>query len=240
MKRLALLLCAGLLAGCTDDAKEVGDPTGKISAPPAAEDATPLLASVPETISPQWGAFFSEKGLGRATPMPAPDDLEGWNAVQAANNEAKEGAADEKAAAFGVTYEASEIAGIPVLEVTPSELASAEKIAVYTHGGAYVLNSAKAVIEAAMFFAAETGLRVIAVDYTLAPHFQVAGDNRRGHQCLQGAGRAGLHSRRHRPFWRLRRRWPRGGCHAQDAGPGHGDARGACAVVPLGGYLRNR
>jgi acetyl esterase/lipase len=33
-----------------------------------------------------------------------------------------------------------------------------------------VLNSAKAVIEAATFFAAETGLRVIAVDYTLAPH----------------------------------------------------------------------
>jgi hypothetical protein len=33
-----------------------------------------------------------------------------------------------------------------------------------------VLNSAKAVIESAMFFAAETRLRVIAVDYTLAPH----------------------------------------------------------------------
>ena len=82
----------------------------------------------------------------------------------------KEAKADEKAAAFGVTYEESEIAGIPVVEVMPSELASTDKIAVYIHGGAYVLNSAKAVIESAMFFAAETGLRVIAVDYTLAPH----------------------------------------------------------------------
>jgi acetyl esterase/lipase len=57
-----------------------------------------------------------------------------------------------------------------VVKVTPSNLARTDKIAVYLHGGAYVLNSAKAVIESAMFFAAETGLRVIAVDYTLAPH----------------------------------------------------------------------
>ena len=57
-----------------------------------------------------------------------------------------------------------------MVEVIPAELASTQKIAVYTHGGAYVLNSAKAVIESAMFFAAETGLRVLAVDYTLAPH----------------------------------------------------------------------
>jgi acetyl esterase/lipase len=167
---LALLLCGGLLAACADDTSEPGDSSGEISTAPAEQDTTPLWASVPETISPEWAAFFSEKGQGRETPMPAPDDLEGWKAVQAAIDKAKEAAADQKAAAFGVTYEESEIAGIPVVEVTPSELASTDKIAVYTHGGAYVLNSAKAVIEAAMFFAAETGLRVIAVDYTLAPH----------------------------------------------------------------------
>ncbi len=57
----ALLLCAGLLAACTEEAK----------------DTTPLWASVPETISPEWGAFFSERGQGRETPMPAPDDIEG-------------------------------------------------------------------------------------------------------------------------------------------------------------------
>jgi len=102
--------------------------------------------------------------------MPAPDDIENWKALQAANDEAKEAKADKKSMAFGVTYDETEIAGIRVVEVKPPELASMDKIAVYTHGGAYVLNSAKAVIESAMFFAAETGLRVIAVDYTLAPH----------------------------------------------------------------------
>ena len=162
-----LLLCAGLLVACTGDSPEPGSPSAEVS---TAQDATPLWASVPETISPEWGAFFSKKGQGRETLMPAPDDLEAWKAVQAANDAAKEAAADNKAAAFGVTYEESELGGIPVVEVTPSKLASTDKIAVYTHGGAYVLNSPMAVIEAAMFFAAETGLRVIAVEYTLAPH----------------------------------------------------------------------
>ena len=170
MKRvLILLMCSGLLAACTGNTQEVGGPSGDMSAR-VAEDTKPLWANVPKTISPEWGAFFSAKGQGREIPMPDPDDIEGRKAVQAANDEAKEAAADEKAAAFGVTYEESKIAGIPVVEVTPSKLASTDKIAVYTHGGAYVLNSARAVIEAAMFFSAETGLRVIAVDYTLAPH----------------------------------------------------------------------
>ena len=103
-----------------------------------------MWARAPETISPEWGEFFTEKGKGRERPLPAPDDIEGWRALQAANDEAKEAAADEKAKAFGVTYQEKEIAGIPVVEVTPSELARTDKIAVYTHGGGYVLNSAKA------------------------------------------------------------------------------------------------
>ena len=88
MKRLLLLLlCGGLLAACAHDAKEVGDPSGTTSALPAAQDTTPLWANIPETISPEWGAFFSERGQGRETPMPAPDDLEAWKAVQAANSQ---------------------------------------------------------------------------------------------------------------------------------------------------------
>ncbi|MGB3649497.1 MAG: alpha/beta hydrolase, partial [Desulfobulbales bacterium] len=135
-----------------------------------AEAASPLWEYVPDTISPEWGAFISEKGKGRENSVPAANDIDGWKAIQATNDEAKEARADEKAKTFGVTYRETEIAGISVIEVTPAKLASTGKIAVYTHGGAYVLNSAKAVIESAMFFAAETGLRVIAVDYTLAPH----------------------------------------------------------------------
>jgi len=164
---LAPFIFVGLIVACANGGPAVDNPSTIVS---TAESVEPLWANVPETISPEWGVFFSEKGQGREKPMPHPDDIEAWKAVQSAIDKVKEAKVDEKAAAFGVTYEESEIAGIPVVEVTPSELASTEKIAVYTHGGAYVLNSAKAVIESAMFFAAETGLRVVAVDYTLAPH----------------------------------------------------------------------
>jgi len=134
-----------------------------------AQDASPLWKYVPETISPEWGALIAARGKGRENPVPAPSDFDGWKALQAANDKAKEAGADEKAKAFGATYRETEIAGVPVIEVTPAELASTDKIAVYTHGGAYVLNSVKAVIDSPMLFAAKTGLRVIAVDYTLAP-----------------------------------------------------------------------
>ena len=134
------------------------------------EEETPLWAHTPETISPEWGAFFAEKGQNRGQVVPAPDDIEGWKAYQGSIEEKFEPLADEKAAKFGVTYKEYEIAGIPVVEVIPAELVRTDKIGVYTHGGGYVLFSAKSQIEFAMFFAAETGLRVIAIDYTLAPH----------------------------------------------------------------------
>ncbi len=136
---------------------------------PAPEE-TPLWAYTPETISPEWGAFFATKGQNRGKIVPAPDDIEGWKAFQGALEKELEPLADDKAAAFGVTYKEYEIAGIPVVEVIPPKLARTDKIGVYTHGGGYTAFSAKSQIEFAMFFAAETGLRVIAIDYTLAPH----------------------------------------------------------------------
>ena len=121
------MLCAGLLVACVNDAAALGDSPSEAY---ATNGTTPVWANVPETISPEWGAFFSKKGKGRETPVPAPDDIKGWKAVQNANDKAKEAAADEKAAAFGATYRESEIAGTPVVEVTPSKLASADKIGV--------------------------------------------------------------------------------------------------------------
>lgn len=69
-----------------------------------------------------------------------------------------------------VTYEEEEMGGLPVLVVTPISLASEEKIEVYTHGGAYGAQTAKSTLNSAALFAHGTGLKVISIDYTLAPH----------------------------------------------------------------------
>ena len=114
--------------------------------------------------------MFSSLGEGRFGPVPAPDDLDAWRAGQDAQNAEREPEAEGIAEAYGVTLRDTMIGGVPVLEVTPAERAREDKIAVYTHGGAYVFNSARAIATSAIIFAAETGLKVISVDYTLAPH----------------------------------------------------------------------
>ncbi len=163
MKRLSGILLLVLL-GALASAAYARDGEAK------EESEYPLWAQTPDTISSQWRKFFINKGLGRKRALPAPDDLEGWAGLQAANDRVKEGRADGVALALGVSYREFELGGIPVVEVTPAKLLREDKVVVYLHGGAYVLNSAKAVIASAGVFAAETGLRVLAVDYTLAPH----------------------------------------------------------------------
>ena len=136
----------------------------------AESSSGPLWEYVPETVSPAWGPFLREKSKGRKATLPAPDDLAAWKQAQVVQVQPLEAIADEIAETFKVAYEEDKIGGVPVLVVTPASLSSKEKIAVYTHGGAFVAHSAKSTLNSAALFAHGTGLRVISIDYTLAPH----------------------------------------------------------------------
>ena len=92
------------------------------TSPLLAQEEAPLWAYTPETISPEWGAFFAEKGQNRGQVVPSPDDIDGWKAFQVSVEEEFEPLADDKADKFGVTYKEYEIAGIPVVEVIPPEI----------------------------------------------------------------------------------------------------------------------
>ncbi|WP_287527546.1 alpha/beta hydrolase [Okeania sp. SIO2C2] len=133
-------------------------------------DSLPLWSYVPDTISPEWEAFLLKKSKTRENSAPAPDDIAEWTKRQTEKIAEAEAEADEIAADFDIEYREIEIGGVPVVEVTPSSLASEEKVAVYTHGGAYVLNSAKGTLKNMAIFANATDLKVIGIDYTLAPH----------------------------------------------------------------------
>jgi acetyl esterase/lipase len=144
--------------------------SAQIATASLAQGAEPLWAHAPGTISPEWSAVLFELGRGRDAAVPAPDDLQAWKALQDADSAAKIEAAAPFVEAFTGTLRDITLGGVPVVEVTPEELARDDKIAVYLHGGAYVFNSARAAITSAILLADETGLRVMAVDYTLAPH----------------------------------------------------------------------
>src|SRR5262249_41771560 len=61
------------------------------------------------------------------------------------------------------------LGGVPILDVRPKDWKDNGKVVVYTHGGAHVMYSAASMLGRAVVFAHATGLRVISVDYTLAP-----------------------------------------------------------------------
>ena len=126
---------------------------------------------VPETVSPQAQDFL------RAMPDPAlkpqfPEvhDIEGWKKLQAwaeADGLAKSEALLKR---FEYTAQPSTLGGVPVLDVRPKGWTDDGRLIVYAHGGAHVMYSAKSSLGRAVVAAQATGLRVISVDYTLAPH----------------------------------------------------------------------
>ena len=78
------------------------------------EDRKPLWTYVPDTISPEWGEFISEKAKSREHALPALDDIEGWKKFQAAAADRGEAQADEIARAFNVSYKEASLGGVPI------------------------------------------------------------------------------------------------------------------------------
>ena len=126
--------------------------------------------AIPATVSKE--AKEAIKGFtlkGRNTSLPKPTDLEGWKKAQAD--------IEEDFVADGVTIkkqyqpqiEERTLGGVPVLDIKPKGWKKSDRVLVYTHGGAYTLFSAKSTLSNAVPVANDTQLRVVSVDYTLAP-----------------------------------------------------------------------
>ena len=128
------------------------------------------FVSVPDTISPEWQARLRTLSDPSCQPAwPAPDDLDGWRALQQAREAARMPAADAAVARYQPTIEATEIGGVPVLDIRPKEWRYDGKLLVYAHAGGYVFFSSRSTLNNSALMADTTGLRVISIDYTLAP-----------------------------------------------------------------------
>jgi acetyl esterase/lipase len=125
---------------------------------------------VPDTVSPQAQAFLRTlKDPALMPAFPEPDDLAGWEKVRAlaeADGKAKSAPLLQR---YEHTVTAARLGGVPVLDVRPRDWKDNGKVAIYTHGGAHVMYSATSSLGRAVVFAHATGLRVLSIDYTLAP-----------------------------------------------------------------------
>jgi len=141
------------------------------SAVAAAQAAPP---PVPNTMSPEATRFLQALIAAdlKSSKVPAPTDLAAWRRLQdhlAANNPRAE-TAQAALPKLGVSLIDAKLGGVPVIDVRPRGWDKADRrLIVYLHGGAFTINSARSTVANAGRLAAKSGIRVISVDYTLAP-----------------------------------------------------------------------
>lgn len=126
--------------------------------------------NVPDTVSAEAQAFLRTLGDAALLPaFPEPDDLEGWKPLRAFAEAVGAARSAPLLRRFAHTVHADRLGGVPMLDVRPCGWTEDGKVAVYTHGGAHVMHSAWSTLGRAVLFAHTTGLRVISIDYTVAP-----------------------------------------------------------------------
>jgi acetyl esterase/lipase len=125
---------------------------------------------VPDTVSKE-----AREMLRKATdpalrpPMPAPDDREGWKQVQAKREAERRERSEATIARYRPTLIDRKLGGTPVLEIRPRGWKDNGKLLVHIHGGSWVSYSPRSTIDSSAPVADRTGLRIVSIDYTLAP-----------------------------------------------------------------------
>lgn len=140
-------------------------------APLSAEIPSEPYAYIPETVSSEAAEYLRRLPDPRPRPaLPDPKDLEQWRVFQEAFASQNMERSKQTIEHLGSDVTETEIGGIPVLDIKPRTWRNRSKLLVYTHGGAYTLNSAESTLVSSALMADATGLRVVSIDYSLAPH----------------------------------------------------------------------
>jgi acetyl esterase/lipase len=128
------------------------------------------FAQVPDTVSPGARKFLESLPDPAGLPaLPASGDRAAWKRVWRENETANEPKVKATLKRFEPTVVKRKLGGVPVLDIKPKGWKDNGKALVHAHGGAYAMNSARSRLQASVPAADVTGLRVISVDYSLAP-----------------------------------------------------------------------
>jgi acetyl esterase/lipase len=103
------------------------------------------------------------------TGLPEPDDIVGWSRLQERVERYALPESDQLVERLSPAIAGFSLGGVPVLDVRPRYWNQEKKVAIYMHDGGFMLYSAASTLGRAALVADDTALRVISVDYTLAP-----------------------------------------------------------------------
>ena len=125
---------------------------------------------IPPTISKEWQDYMRPLGDPHLIPpYPEPGDREGWRKLYLDCEKMWNAQSEIRVKKYNVSVIPLVLGGVAVLDVRPENWKDNGKILIFAHGGGYTLGSAESSRGNAAVMAHLTGLRVISVDYTVAP-----------------------------------------------------------------------
>lgn len=149
-----------------DKLRAIADDLAKVRGSPKAEP--PLF--IPNTISPTWQAFLRNPPFTLVKEEPAPPlDTNGWAERWRRGEQALTQSLPALIERYQPQLAECQLGGTPVIDIKPRDWKDDGRVLVYCHGGGYTMGSAKSSLDNSLLVADHTGLRVISVDYTVAP-----------------------------------------------------------------------
>jgi acetyl esterase/lipase len=125
---------------------------------------------IPDTVSPEARKYLeSLPDPATRPPSPAADDFAGWKREWEAGEAAQQPHVEAALKRFEPTIEERKVGGVPVVDVKPKGWKDNGQVLVHAHGGAYTMYSARSRLPSSVLAADATGLRIISIDYTVAP-----------------------------------------------------------------------
>jgi epsilon-lactone hydrolase len=127
--------------------------------------------SIPTTISKKAQEMLKNMTMNLPPSLvtPALDDLEGWKKLNQQLSSMPIYGSQLTVDSYQPNVTVTKLGNVNVLDVKPKDWKDNGKVLVYLHGGGYTFFRANSTLGAAAPVANTTGLRVISVDYTLAP-----------------------------------------------------------------------
>jgi epsilon-lactone hydrolase len=101
--------------------------------------------------------------------IPGPDDLKGWQKLNQQASSMFMQLSQPIVDSYQPNITATKLGDINILDVKPKGWRDNGKVLIYVHGGGYTLLGANSTLANPAVVANATGLRVISVDYSLAP-----------------------------------------------------------------------
>ena len=125
---------------------------------------------IPTTISQEAQNMLKNLTMNVSTLVtPSPGDIEEWQIVNQQISSMLMSMSQPIVGTYQPNVTAAELGNVTVLDIKPKDWRDNGKVLVYVHGGGHTFLDANSTLGFAVPVANSTGLRIISIDYSLAP-----------------------------------------------------------------------